>query len=99
MDIFSAIIILLPLIAPLGDHYGIHPLHLAIIFIANLELGYITPPVGLNLFFSAYRFNKPLTSVYKAALPFFFVGVAAVFLITYLPFISLWLPNLILGPK
>ena len=93
MDIFSAIIILLPLIAPLGNHFGVHPLHLAVVFIANLELGYITPPVGLNLFFSAYRFKKPMSLIYRSAIPFFLVGLTAVFILTYFPSITLWLPE------
>jgi tripartite ATP-independent transporter DctM subunit len=90
MDIFSAIIVIVPLITPLGAYFGIDPVHLAIIFIANLELGFLTPPVGMNLFLSAYRFNKSMPEVYKATLPFFIVRLLAVLAITYLPFISLW---------
>lgn len=90
MDIFSAIIVIVPLIIPLGAYFGIDPVHLAIIFIANLELGFLTPPVGMNLFISAYRFNKTMPEVYKATLPFFIVRLLAVLAITYLPFISLW---------
>jgi len=89
MDIFSAIIVFVPLLTPLGDYFGIHPVHLAIIFIANLELGFITPPVGMNLFLSAYRFNKPLLTVYRSTIPFFIVRLLAVLAITYLPIISL----------
>jgi tripartite ATP-independent transporter DctM subunit len=91
MDIFSAIIVIVPLIIPLGAYFGVDPVHLAIIFIANLELGFLTPPVGMNLFLSAYRFNKTMPEVYKATLPFFIVRLLAVLAITYLPFISLWL--------
>ena len=91
MDIFSAIIVIVPLIMPLGLHFGIDPIHLAIIFIANLELGFLTPPVGINLFLSAYRFNKDMPTIYKATLPFFIVRFIAVLLITYVPIISLGL--------
>ena len=73
IDIFSAIVVFVPLLTPLGDYFGIHPVHLAIIFIANLELGFITPPVGMNLFLSAYRFEKPMSKVYRSTLPFFIV--------------------------
>ena len=91
MDIFSAIIIVVPLIAPLGLHYGVDPIHLAIIFIANLELGYLTPPVGMNLFLSAYRFDKKMPEIYKSTFPFFIVLLVAVLFITYLPQLTLWL--------
>jgi len=94
MDIFSAIIVIVPLIMPLGLHFGIDPVHLAvIIFIANLELGFVTPPVGINLFLSAYRFNKDMPTIYKATLPFFVVRFIVVLLITYVPVISLGLLN------
>ena len=91
MDIFSAIIIVVPLIAPLGLHYGVDPIHLAIIFIANLELGYLTPPVGMNLFLSAYRFDEKMPFIYKATFPFFIVLLVAVLFITYVPSLTLWL--------
>jgi C4-dicarboxylate transporter DctM subunit len=93
MDIFSAIIIVVPLIAPLGLHYGIDPIHLAIIFIANLELGYLTPPVGMNLFLSAYRFEEKMPVIYKSTLPYFIVLLIAVLVITYFPPLTLWLVN------
>ena len=93
MDIFSAIIIVVPLIAPLGIHYGIDPIHLAIIFIANLELGYLTPPVGMNLFLSAYRFEEKMPVIYKSTLPYFIVLLIAVLVITYFPPLTLWLVN------
>lgn len=70
MDIFSAIMVVVPLILPLGKLFGIDPVHLGIIFLANLELGYLTPPVGLNLFLAAYRFEEPLAKVYKMVIPF-----------------------------
>ncbi len=88
MDIYSAIMVVVPLIIPLGEIFGIHPVHLGIIFLANLELGYLTPPVGLNLFLSSYLFNRPLISVYRQVLPFLLVLIAAVLVITYVPFIS-----------
>ena len=93
MDIFSAIIIVVPLIAPLGIHYGVDPIHLAIIFIANLELGYLTPPVGMNLFLSAYRFEEKMPVIYKSTLPYFVVLLIAVIVITYFPAMTLWLVN------
>ena len=91
MDIFSAIIIIVPLIKPLGTHFGIEPFHLAIIFIANMELGFLTPPVGMNLFLAAYRFNEDMPNIYKSIFPFFIVKLFAVVLITYLPIITLGL--------
>jgi len=91
MDIFSAIIVIVPLIMPLGIYFGVEPVHLAVIFIANLELGFITPPVGLNLFLSAYRFDRDMPTIYKATLPFFIVRFIVVLLITYVPIISLGL--------
>ena len=96
IDIFSAIIIIVPLITPLLTLFpDIHPVHLAVIFIANLELGYLTPPVGMNLFLSAYRFEKDMPTVYKATLPFFLLSVLIVLAITYIPIISLGLLKLL----
>lgn len=94
MDIFSAIMVVVPLIIPLGSIFGIHPVHLGIIFLANMELGYMTPPVGLNLFLASYRFNEPMGKLYKDVLPFFFIQIIAVLLITYIPFLSTGLLNL-----
>ena len=91
MDIFSAIIVIVPLIAPLGIYFGIDPVHLAIIFIANLELGFLTPPVGMNLFLAAYRFDEDMPTIYQATLPFFLVRLIAVGLITYVPILTLGL--------
>jgi len=88
MDIFSAIMVVVPLIIPLGSIFGIHPVHLGIIFLANMELGYMTPPVGLNLFLASYRFNEPMGKLYKDVFPFFLIQLAAVLLITYLPFLT-----------
>ncbi|MDP6338964.1 MAG: TRAP transporter large permease subunit [Candidatus Marinimicrobia bacterium] len=90
MDIFSAIIIVVPLITPLGVYFGIDPVHLAIIFIANLELGFLTPPVGMNLFLSAYRFEEDMPTIYKSTLPFFMVMLVSVLVITYIPILSTW---------
>ena len=96
MDIFSAIIIVVPLITPLLELFpDIHPVHLAVIFIANLELGYLTPPVGMNLFLSAYRFDKDMPVVYKATLPFFLLSLIVVLAITYIPILSLGLLRLL----
>jgi tripartite ATP-independent transporter DctM subunit len=91
MDIFSAIVVVVPLITAIGAAYGIHPVHLGIIFVANLELGYMTPPVGLNLFFASYRFDRPLLHVYRAAVPFLLILAFGVILITYVPWLSLGL--------
>ncbi len=88
MDIFSAIMVVVPLIIPLGNLFGIHPVHLGIIFLANMELGYLTPPVGLNLFLSSYRFNEPMVNIYKSVFPFFLIQLVSVLLITYIPVLS-----------
>lgn len=95
MDIFSAIMVVVPLIIPLGALFGIHPVHLGIIFLANMELGYLTPPVGLNLFLASYRFNEPLGKLYRDVLPFFFIQLVSVLLITYIPILSTGLLKLI----
>ncbi|MCK4542539.1 MAG: TRAP transporter large permease subunit [Spirochaetales bacterium] len=94
MDIFSAILVIVPLILPLGELFGIHPVHLGIIFLANLELGYLTPPVGLNLFLASYRFEEPLIKVYRNVIPFFLILLITVLLITYVPFLSMGLLKL-----
>jgi TRAP-type C4-dicarboxylate transport system permease large subunit len=99
MDIYSAIVVVVPLLLPLGVEFGIDPIHLGIIFLANLELGYLTPPVGLNLFLSAYRFDRPVMEVAKSALPMLLVLAISVLLITYIPFLTTFLPSLILGPS
>ena len=85
MDIFSAIVVVVPLILPIGQVFGIHPLHLGMIFLANLELGYLTPPVGMNLFLASYRFDTPLMQVYQYAMPFLLILLLVVLLITYVP--------------
>jgi tripartite ATP-independent transporter DctM subunit len=95
MDIFSAIVVVVPLIVPVASAFGIDPLHLGVIFLANMELGFLTPPVGMNLFFAAYRFGLPMSTVCRAVAPFFVVMLAGVLLVTYLPAITLWLPNVV----
>jgi C4-dicarboxylate transporter DctM subunit len=88
MDIYSAILVVVPLIIPLGNLFGIHPVHLGIIFLANLELGYLTPPVGLNLYLASYCFNEPIVRVYRDVAIFLLLGLAAVLLITYVPLLT-----------
>ncbi len=95
MDIFSAIIVVVPLLIPLAGLYDISLIHLGIIFLANLELGYMTPPVGMNLFLASYRFKVSLIKLYRSILPFFFVRLLIVFLITYIPLFSTYLPSLV----
>jgi len=90
MDIFSATIVVVPLIIPLAEVYGVHPVHLGIIFLANLELGYLAPPVGINLVLASYRFNQPLINVYKNVLPYLIALAVAVLLITYVPWLTMW---------
>jgi tripartite ATP-independent transporter DctM subunit len=90
MDIYSAIIVVVPLITPIAAIFGIHPVHLGIIFLANLELGYLTPPVGINLFLASFRFKLPLTQVYRLAMPFLAIMAVGVLLITYVPQMTLW---------
>jgi C4-dicarboxylate transporter DctM subunit len=89
MDIYSATLVVVPLIIPMGQVFHIHPVHLGIIFLANMELGYLTPPVGLNLYLSSYRFNESIITVYKDIRVFLAVHVATVLLITYAPFLTL----------
>ena len=89
IEMFSAIIIVVPLIVPVAMKYGIEPVHLGIIFLLNLEIGYMTAPFGLNLFLSSLRFEKPITEVYKAVIPFWLILIGTLALITYVPQISL----------
>ena len=95
MDIFSAILVVLPLIVPLGQVYGVDPVHLGIIFIVNLEMGFLTPPVGLNLFLASYRFKKPFMKICGYVLPFLAVQLAMVLLVTYVPAFSTFLVGLL----
>jgi len=91
LDIFSALVIVVPIILPIAVGYGIHPVHLGIIFLANMQIGYITPPVGMNLFIASYRFERPVIEVYRATVPFFLILLATVLVITYWPALSLTL--------
>lgn len=89
LDIFSALVIIVPIILPIAISYGIHPVHLGIVFLANMQIGYFTPPVGMNLFIASYRFERPVMDLYRATIPFFFILLAAVLIITYWPGLSL----------
>ena len=91
LDIFSALMIIIPIILPIAIGYGIHPVHLGIVFLANMQIGYFTPPVGMNLFIASYRFERPVMELYRASLPFFFILLTAVLIITYWPSLSLLL--------
>jgi C4-dicarboxylate transporter DctM subunit len=91
LDIFSALVIMIPIILPVATNYGIDPVHLGIIFLANMQIGYFTPPVGMNLFIASYRFDKSITELYQAAIPFMIVLLAALLIITYWPALSLFL--------
>lgn len=94
MDIFSALLVVVPLISPIAVEYGVDPLHLGIIFLTNLEIGFSTPPVGINLFISSFRFGRPVISLYRASIIFILLLLAALALITFVPALSLWLPSL-----
>jgi tripartite ATP-independent transporter DctM subunit len=94
MDIFSAILIVLPLIAPLGTAYGIDPVHLGIIFITNLEVGFLTPPMGMNLFLATYRFDRSFMRICRYVFPFLVIQIVVVLLVTYVPILSTLLPGL-----
>jgi len=89
LDIFSAIVIMVPIILPIAIGYGLHPVHLGILFLANMQLGYFTPPVGMNLFIASFRFNRPVMELYKATIPFFVILLACVLVITYWEGLSL----------
>ena len=89
LDIFSALVIMVPLILPVAISYGLDPIHLGIIFLANMQIGYFTPPVGMNLFIASYRFEKPVAEIYKATIPFMLVLLLSVILITYWPALSM----------
>lgn len=93
MDVYSAIVIVVPLVVPLGRAFGVDPVHLGIIFLANLEMGFLTPPVGVNLFLSSLRFNKPVAEVIRSVLPMLVVLLIGVFLITYVPALTTTLPR------
>jgi TRAP-type C4-dicarboxylate transport system permease large subunit len=84
---------MVPLLLPVAVGYGIDPVHLGIIFLANMQIGYFTPPVGMNLFIASFRFNRPVSQLYLSTLPFFFLLFLSVLIITYWPALSLWLPG------
>ena len=88
MDIYSALVVVVPLILPIAKSFGVHPAHLGVIFLANLQLGYLTPPVGMNLFLASFRFEKPLTRVARNSLPFLLIMAVVVLLVTYVPWLS-----------
>ena len=91
MDIFSAIIVVVPIIAPIAQTYGVDPIHLCIIFMMNLEIGYSTPPIGMNLFIAGLTLQKPVTLLYRSALPYLAIMLLLLMLITYVPAVSLFL--------
>ncbi|HIA02945.1 MAG TPA: TRAP transporter large permease subunit, partial [Myxococcales bacterium] len=93
MDIFSAIVAVLPLLIPFAVKFDVDPLHLGVIFLVNLEIGYLTPPVGINLFISSFQFRKPVLTVYRSVLPFIALLFATLMIITYVPALSTWLPE------
>ena len=98
LDVFSALVIIVPLTLPIAIGYGIHPIHFGIIFLANMQIGYFTPPVGMNLFIASYRFNKPITELYYATIPFMLILFVAVLIITYWPALTMSLLDLRAGP-
>ena len=89
LDIFSALVIVVPLILPIAAGYGIDPIHLGMIFLANMQIGYCTPPVGMNLFIASYRFDRPIMLLYRATIPFLIILFVSVLIITYWPWLSL----------
>ena len=97
LDVFSALVIIVPLTLPIAVGYGIHPIHFGIIFLANMQIGYFTPPVGMNLFIASYRFNKPITELYYATIPFMLILFVAVLIITYWPALTMSLLDLRAG--
>ncbi len=94
LDVFSALVLIVPLTLPIAVGYGIHPIHFGIIFLANMQIGYFTPPVGMNLFIASYRFNKPITELYYATIPFMIILFLAVLIITYWPALTMSLLDL-----
>jgi tripartite ATP-independent transporter DctM subunit len=91
LDIYAALVIMVPLLLPVAVQYGIHPVHFGIIFLANMQIGYFTPPIGMNLFIASYRFGRPITELYRSTIPFMLVLLVALALITWLPWLSLGL--------
>ena len=95
VEIFSAIIIVVPIIVPIAAQYGIDPVHLGVIFLLNLEIGYMLPPLGLNLFISSLRFEKDIVKIYRAVLPFLAIALFALLIVTYFPELSLYLTRIL----
>ncbi len=95
MDIFSAIIIVVPLLLPIADQFGIDKVHLGIIVLTNLEIGYLTPPVGMNLFISSMKFERSVVLLYRSVILFIALLLIALILVTYIPDLSLWLPRVL----
>lgn len=95
LDIFSALVLIVPLILPIAIGYDIHPIHLGVIFLTNLQIGYCTPPIGLNLFLASYRFDKPVTELYRSTLPFLGLLLITLVIITYFPWLSMVLIQLL----
>lgn len=89
LDIFSALVVIVPLILPVAMAFGVDPVHLGIIFLANMQLGYLTPPVGMNLFLASFRFKQPLLEICLASLPFFLIMLVCVLIITFVPALSI----------
>ena len=94
VDMYAAVVVVVPLLVPVGVAFGLDPVHLGIIFLANMELGFLAPPIGLNLLLSSYRFNVPILQVMRASFPMLCVLLAGVLLITYFPPLTTWLPRL-----
>lgn len=93
VEIYAAIVVMVPLLVPIGTAFGMDPVHLGIIFLANMELGFLAPPVGLNLLLASYRFKRPMSEVIRVSLPMLAVMVVGVLLITYIPWLTTWLPS------
>jgi len=91
LDIFSALVIMIPILLPIAAGYGIHPVHLGIVFLANMQIGYFTPPIGMNLFIASYRFKKPIIELYISTIPYMVILLLALMIITYWPALSLTL--------
>jgi tripartite ATP-independent transporter DctM subunit len=91
LDIFSALVLVVPLMIPVAEQYQVNPVHLGILFVANMELGYLAPPMGRNLVVASYRFDRPILEIYRATLPFLLVLLVTVLVVTFWPGLSLWL--------
>ena len=89
MDLYSAILVVSPLIIPIADSFGIHPVHTGVIFLTNLALGFLTPPVGMNLFIASYTFGKPVVKIIKSIIPYLMIQFVVLMLVTYVPWFSL----------